>query len=80
MDLMKELIEERKEPHTEDIGSWRGKTLDALDELKKAVDSIRGEDLDSDYYSKSRAVKVTKFLKEYIDNIQKDVKKMKAMS
>jgi len=80
MDLMKELIEERKEPHTEDVGSWRGKTLDALDQLKKAVDSIRGEDLDSDYYSKSRAIEVTKFLKKYSEQIDKDIKRMKSMS
>lgn len=74
MDLMKELIEERKEPHTEDVGSWRGKAQDAAKKLEDALGNIRGEDLDSDYYSKSRAIKVTKFLQEYIEKIEKDIK------
>ena len=73
MDLMKELIEERKEPHTEDIGSWRGKAADAAKKLESALNDIRGEDPDSDYYDKTRAMKVTKFLKGYIEKIEKDI-------
>lgn len=76
MDLMKELIHERKEPHNEDIASWRNKTQDVLKELDKAIGNVRIEDPDTDYYSKERAVKVTKELKDLANRMVEEMKKV----
>lgn len=80
MDLMKELLEERKQPHYQDIQSWRQIAEEAAKDLAKACDNVRGEDVDSDYYKKSRELKVVKYLKNLIDRLDSETAKLKKMS
>lgn len=79
MDLMKELIHERSEPHKEDIGTWRQKTEDCIKQFKDTVGMIAIEDPDSDLYSKERAVKVVNELRKMCERIEKETEKAKSL-
>ena len=67
---MKELMEERKKPHSTDIMVWRKEAAEAAEDLVRIIRDVSWEDPDSDYYSHERSVKVSRELKELAEELE----------